>query len=159
MFGHDDIAEHDEALALPGFFQKLEQQITAAARVQERTTAITTTGDKVQIAATIVAFESAGHEGESGTVDTALSVTVDTPTLSQRTRKDGAPSEFCPVAEGWATRQGLIYPMKSRVVQAMLGDVKATGATGAAGAAVSADLALLQGLALELHQLATGQCH
>ena len=55
----------------------------------------------MQIIGAVIAFESARHKRQYGAVGTPLSVTVDTPTLSQKVRKGRAPSKV-----DWGERVG-----------------------------------------------------
>jgi hypothetical protein len=65
----------------------------------------TAASDKGQVTSAVVRFEVTRHDGGGKAVLPTPPATVDTPTLSHRTRKDGAPSKFVVSWEkGWATR-------------------------------------------------------
>jgi len=66
VFRHDHVAEHNKAVALPDFFQKVEQQVATAGSAQQGKSAVTTAGDEVQIVGTVVTFEAARHDGILG---------------------------------------------------------------------------------------------
>ena len=59
MFGFSH--QSDKAMPSPHFFQKFEQQIAPAGGAQDGQSAVTTAGDKVQIAGALVTLETAGH--------------------------------------------------------------------------------------------------
>jgi hypothetical protein len=64
--------------------------------------------------------------------------------------------QYAASAPNYLGGTGLIYPMKSSTVRSMLADANATAASGAL---ISFDLALVQGVATEGYNMATGGCH
>ncbi len=61
MFGHHDVANHDETVAAAQLFQSFQKEIAACGCAQQSTAPITTGGDEMQVAGTAVSFQTFGH--------------------------------------------------------------------------------------------------
>ena len=61
MFGHDHVADYDEAILLPGALQDTQKQVTALAAVKLRTAPIATAGYEVQVVPTVPALQTSCH--------------------------------------------------------------------------------------------------
>jgi RHS repeat-associated protein len=70
--------------------------------------------------------------------------------------KYNAAVQYAASAPNYLGGTGLIYPMKSSVVRSMVADANATAASGGL---MTLDLALAQGFATEMYDMATGSCH
>lgn len=104
MFGHEDIAEEEELVTLPEFFERLREDDAGAVFVQLGETVVTTEGDEVLVAFGLVTFQTARHE-----VIVVLKVVGPHP-CAMKLRMNGAPEGLWLVGvTGWATRPA--YPL------------------------------------------------
>jgi TPR repeat protein len=100
VLGHDNIADHHEAVALACLFQKREEAIAAARAAQKRQSSVAGAGDKVQVVSAVGAMQAAGHDKQHGigSIVPALAQNARTghPEFQNGTEKQGL--------KGWATR-------------------------------------------------------
>jgi len=61
MFGHHDITDQREIVALSNFTENLEKEIPSTLGAQQRHAAITTTGNKMQLTEAITASQALLH--------------------------------------------------------------------------------------------------
>ena len=56
VFGHDDVTQQSEVVAVTDLAQKLQEQVAAPLGGEERQAAITAAGDEVQVSEAVAAF-------------------------------------------------------------------------------------------------------
>ena len=61
MLRHDHISDHYELITPPDIFQNLQEEITPLTAVQQGLPSITATGDEMQIATTVMPFQTCRH--------------------------------------------------------------------------------------------------
>ena len=61
VLGHDDVAQHHEAVGLAGLFQKPQKQVAPPRCAQPRPALVTTASDEVQMAGTVIPLETLRH--------------------------------------------------------------------------------------------------
>jgi hypothetical protein len=62
---HDDVSQNDEAIATAHSLQDVQEDIAFALGAEKRLAAITTGGDKMQVARAVVTLKVARHDTES----------------------------------------------------------------------------------------------
>jgi hypothetical protein len=62
MFGHDHQSDEREVILGSHFYQNLDEEVSRADGAEKREAAVTTAGDEVEVALTVAAFESSGHD-------------------------------------------------------------------------------------------------
>ena len=62
MFGHNNVTDHHEAVALPSLFEHGEEAVAAARGTKQRQAAVAGTRDKVQMMSALVTMQSARHD-------------------------------------------------------------------------------------------------
>jgi hypothetical protein len=63
VFGHDHVADHYATISDAGLFEDAEEKIATLWRSEQRAALVATEGDEVQIACSVTAPETGGHEG------------------------------------------------------------------------------------------------
>jgi hypothetical protein len=58
VFRHDHVADHHQLITPADLLQHLEKQVAALGRAQKRLPPVTTAGDEVQVAGSVVALEA-----------------------------------------------------------------------------------------------------
>ena len=56
VLGHDDVAEHDETVALAGLFEDFEEEIAAGCAAQRGPALVATAGNEVQVSCAVVSL-------------------------------------------------------------------------------------------------------
>ena len=88
MLRHDDVSHDDKMVTLAGFFEEIQEAVTAAWSAQLRHSAITRAGDKVQVMSAVGAMEPGRHSRDMvpAAVVPALAKNA-RPALSDRVRE------------------------------------------------------------------------
>ena len=61
MLGHDDVADHHEAIFLPRLFEDFQKPVAPARAPQIRSASITATGNEVEVSVAVITLKAVGH--------------------------------------------------------------------------------------------------